>query len=44
MSGNVRWGVLGTARVVRKTIPALQETRNGEVVGIASRTEEKALE
>lgn len=44
MSGNVRWGVLGTARVVRKTIPALQETRNGEVTGIASRSEEKARE
>lgn len=44
MSGNVRWGVLGTARVVRKTIPALQGTRNGEVAGIASRSEEKARE
>jgi predicted dehydrogenase len=44
MSEKVRWGVLGTARVVRKTIPALQETKNGEVVGIASRTEQKARE
>jgi D-xylose 1-dehydrogenase (NADP+, D-xylono-1,5-lactone-forming) len=44
MSGKLRWGVLGTARIVRKTIPALQETKNGEVVGIASRSPEKAKE
>jgi xylose dehydrogenase (NAD/NADP) len=44
MSEKLRWGVLGAARIVRKTIPALQETNNGEVVGIASRTEEKARE
>ncbi|MFD1210732.1 Gfo/Idh/MocA family protein [Arthrobacter sp. GCM10027362] len=44
MSGKLRWGVLGGARIVRKTIPALQETKNGEVEGIASRTEEKARE
>lgn len=44
MSEKLRWGVLGTARIVRKTIPALQTTKNGEVVGIASRTEGKARE
>ncbi|MFC9352022.1 Gfo/Idh/MocA family protein [Arthrobacter sp. NPDC057013] len=44
MSEKLRWGILGTARIVRKTIPALQETKNGEVAGIASRTEEKAKE
>ena len=44
MSDRLRWGVLGSARIVRKTIPALQATKNGEVVGIASRTEEKARE
>ncbi|WP_457972291.1 Gfo/Idh/MocA family protein [Arthrobacter sp. D1-17] len=44
MSEKLRWGVLGTARIVRKTIPALQATTNGEVVGIASRTEGKARE
>ncbi|MFJ5699021.1 Gfo/Idh/MocA family protein [Arthrobacter sp. NPDC093139] len=44
MSEKLRWGVLGGARIVRKTIPALQETKNGEVVGIASRAEEKARE
>jgi xylose dehydrogenase (NAD/NADP) len=44
MSDKLRWGVLGTARIVRKTIPALQATKNGEVVAIASRTQEKAAE
>lgn len=44
MSEKLRWGVLGGARIVRKTIPALQGTKNGEVVGIASRTEERARE
>ncbi|RJT80057.1 gfo/Idh/MocA family oxidoreductase [Arthrobacter cheniae] len=44
MSKTLRWGVLGTARIIRKTIPALQQTRNGEVIGIASRTEERARE
>ena len=44
MSARLRWGVLGTARIVRKTIPALQKTKNGEVVGIASRSGEKARE
>lgn len=44
MSEKLHWAVLGTARVVRKTIPALQETKNGDVVGIASRTEERAME
>lgn len=44
MSEKLRWGILGGARIVRKTIPALQGTKNGEVVGIASRTEERARE
>lgn len=44
MSEKLRWGVLGGARIIRKTIPALQGTKNGEVVGIASRTEERARE
>lgn len=44
MSQKLRWGVLGTARIIRKSVPALQETKNGEVVGIASRTGEKARE
>lgn len=44
MSEKLRWGILGGARILRKTIPALQGTKNGEVVGIASRTEERARE
>ena len=40
----LKWGVLGTARIIRKTIPALQAAKNGAVVGIASRTEAKAKE
>lgn len=44
MSEKLRWGILGGARILRKTIPALQETQNGKVVGIASRTEKKARE
>lgn len=44
MSDKLRWGILGCARVVRKTIPALQATRNGVVMGIASRSETKAKE
>ncbi len=38
----LNWGVLGGARIVRKVIPALQASKNGVVVGIASRTESKA--
>ncbi|WP_413249056.1 Gfo/Idh/MocA family protein [Sinomonas flava] len=44
MSGKLLWGVLGTGRIVRKTIPALQATRNGEVAAIASRSKERAGE
>ena len=38
----IRWGVLGTARIVRKTIPALQQTQNGVVTGVASRNEDRS--
>ena len=44
MAQKLSWGILGTARIVRKVIPALQASSNGEVVGIASRTEAKAKE
>ncbi len=40
----LRWGVLGTARIVRKTVPAFQKAKNGEVVAIASRSKERAKE
>ena len=38
----LRWGVLGTARIVRKTVPALQRTKNGQVAAVASRDEARA--
>ncbi len=40
----LRWGVLGTARINRKVIPALQASKNGEVVGVASRDAARARE
>lgn len=44
MGAKLRWGILGSARIIRKTIPALQESANGEVTGIASRSQEKSRE
>lgn len=38
------WGVLGGARINRKVIPALHTSKNGLVVGVASRDEAKARE
>lgn len=39
----VRWGVLSTAKIGReKVIPALQKSKHGEVVAIASRNETEA--
>ncbi len=40
----VRWGILGAARINRRTIPGLQAAANAEVVAIASRDREKAGE
>jgi xylose dehydrogenase (NAD/NADP) len=33
----VRWGVLSTANIGRRVIPAIQQSRNGYVVAVASR-------
>jgi predicted dehydrogenase len=45
MSGKLRWGVLGVAKIaVAKVIPALRAASNGEVVAIASRDEARARE
>lgn len=47
MSGDrkVSWGILSTARIgVSAVIPAIQESANGTVVGIASRSPSKARE
>ena len=39
----VRWGVLGVAKIATlKVIPAMQKCRHGEVVGIASRSLDRA--
>jgi len=41
----VKWGILGTARIaLRAVIPAIQQSTNGTVIGIASRSSSKALE
>lgn len=43
MIAPLRWGVLGAARIaVRRVIPAIQSSRYGEVVAIASRDAAKA--
>ena len=41
-SRTVRWGVLGTAKIGRRVIPAIQQSRNGHVVAVASRSLDKA--
>ncbi len=38
----VRWGVLSTARIARRVVPAMQATRNGAVLAVASRDIERA--
>ena len=39
----VRWGILGTAKIARKSvIPAIQKSAHGEVVAIASRRADSA--
>ncbi|MEZ4585275.1 MAG: Gfo/Idh/MocA family oxidoreductase [Gemmatimonadales bacterium] len=49
MSGDrdrrIRWGVLGTAHIGKVAVnPAIQASRNGRLVAIASRAEERARE
>jgi predicted dehydrogenase len=38
----VRWGLLSTANINRRLIPAIRESRRGQLVAVASRTPEKA--
>jgi D-xylose 1-dehydrogenase (NADP+, D-xylono-1,5-lactone-forming) len=39
----VRWGILGAARIaIERVIPAMIESKSSKIVGIASRSEEKA--
>lgn len=43
MSQKIRWGILSTAYIARgQVVPAIQESRNGEVAAVASRDLEKA--
>jgi predicted dehydrogenase len=38
----VRWGLLSTANINRRLIPAIRDSKRGELVAVASRTEESA--
>lgn len=43
MAQKVRWGILSTANIGRKkVIPAIQRSKNGEVVAVASRNSDRA--
>ncbi len=42
MSDKIRWGILSTANIGRRVIPAIQASRNGEVTAVGSRTLERA--
>jgi len=39
---HVRWGILGTARISRRLVPAIHASRNGRVIAVASRVLERA--
>lgn len=38
----VRWGILGTAKINQRLVPALQKTENAELRAIASRSRERS--
>lgn len=43
MSSKIRWGILSTANIgLKRVIPAIQQSSNGEVVAIASRNKDRA--
>ncbi len=42
MTDKVRWGILSTANIGRRVIPAIQASRNGEVAAVCSRSLERA--
>ncbi len=44
MPDKIRWGILSTANIGRKVIPAIHESRNGVVAAVASRSLERARE
>jgi predicted dehydrogenase len=43
MANIVRWGLLSTANINRRVIPAIRQSERGELVAVASRTAEKAV-
>ncbi len=42
MRKKIRWGILSTANIGRRVIPAIHASRNGEVAAVGSRTLERA--
>ena len=44
MGAKVRWGILSTANIGRRVIPAIHASVNGEVVAVCSRSLERAQE
>lgn len=42
MRHKIRWGILSTANIGRRVIPAIQASYNGEVIAIGSRSLERA--
>ena len=42
MSSKIRWGILSTANIGRRVIPAIQASYNGEVMAVGSRSLERA--
>ncbi len=42
MTDKIRWGILSTANIARRVIPAIHASHNGEVMAVASRSLESA--
>ncbi len=42
MTDKIRWGILSTARIGRRVIPAIRASHNGEVAAVGSRSLERA--
>lgn len=42
MAERIRWGILSTARIGRRVIPAIHASRNGEVAAVCSRSLDRA--
>ena len=38
----IRWGLLSTANINRRVIPAIRASQRGELVAVASRNQESA--